>query len=199
MKSAMPLQAADILLAVPEAQRKQMQEAVGRIWHRCSRPIPRTLQTPAHMQDLIKHLEGGYVRCGSLIYNQLDAGCMLTHERCHRDLTGLHFAFVVKQCTSRRTQRRFVWALPLIREDLTRRRTANLAQAEQQPPDVAPSLPAPFAGDYTQVHKSCPSAGLLSDWPGSSGSGLDSTVAPFHRLRVLAFTSAATALACLLV
>ena len=47
-----------------------------------------------------------------------------------------------------------MWALPLIREDLSRRRTANLAGAEQQQPDTAPSLPAPFAGEYTQVHES---------------------------------------------
>lgn len=34
-RSFATLQAADILLAVPEERQRQMQDAISRIWHRC--------------------------------------------------------------------------------------------------------------------------------------------------------------------
>ena len=47
--------------------------------------------------------------------------------------------------------RRFVWALPLIREDLAKQQAGNLAARGHQQPDAASLLPAPFTGNYTQV------------------------------------------------
>lgn len=46
---------------------------------------------------------------------------------------------------------RFVWALPLIRDDLRARQDENLARVEHDSPEMYRSAPAPFRGNFTQV------------------------------------------------
>ncbi len=48
----------------------------------------------------------------------------------------------------------FVWALPLLREELAGRQADNLRRMEHNDPELHyKSLPAPFTGNLTQVSR----------------------------------------------
>jgi hypothetical protein len=76
------LQAPDILLAVPEARRKQMQEAIGRIWHRCSVATCCSLHNPPTFQgDLVRLTDaihpGQAIRLACVVVPEHERVCVL--------------------------------------------------------------------------------------------------------------------------